>query len=229
MPYLLPILLAVAIPALVLLGRAVFAGNGFEEDPVTGKTKAKGPNRAILIAYGTAAENLLGWKDLHKFLDVTALRESGWVNRPRGEVAVPGSNAAVGPYQIRPTSSGDGPDARGRYLADPSMLQEPGLATVAIVDFFADNLANHRGATWTDLRTSAAFPFFIRGRPQSVPSNMRKNWTLPKLQKRYDDAVGRFHKDLKRVSSNLDPNAQAWADWHRVNFEDLASAMKVAR
>lgn len=183
--------------------------------------------RNELRAWGKVAEQKLGWPGLASFLDVIALGESGWRLRPRSEVAVPGSNDAVGPYQIRPTSAGDGASDRDRYRADPARLQEAGLATVAIVDFLADNLRNTPHATWEELRASAAFPFFVRGRPTSVPSGMSKSWTVAKIQKRYDDSIGRFHKHLSQARSNLNPRARAWAGPKRVNFQSLASSMGV--
>lgn len=183
--------------------------------------------RNALLQWGKLAEDVLRWPELHDFLDVVALGESGWNLRPYNEVAVPGSNDAVGPYQIRPTSSGDGKAWRDYYRADPSKLQDAGVATVAIVDFFADNLRGSPYATWEELRASAAFPFFVRGRPTRVPEAMQKSWSLASLQKRYDDSINRFRIHRGQAGSGLNPKARAWAGPKAVDFGQLARSMKV--
>lgn len=159
-----------------------------------------GQERETLARLARETEALIRWPGLSAFLDIFAQQESAWHFRPNGEVAKPGKNDAVGPYQIRPTSAGDGKEDNAVFLANPALLQDPAIATAAIVDFLADIAKGDRGATWSDLRAAGAFPTFINGRPRVLDqglANATSYKTLASQQKRYDDAVRRFRSLAK--------------------------------
>ncbi|KKK48466.1 hypothetical protein LCGC14_3144820, partial [marine sediment metagenome] len=129
----------------VLLGAAVLVvasgaaasptvnGDGNGTRPVPPPDLSQNETRALLYSYAQILEQALGWYALADFLDATAYTESRWHLRPRDHVPKSGRNRATGPYQIRPNSAGDTDELREIFLDQPWLLEDPRIATAAVV------------------------------------------------------------------------------------------------
>lgn len=167
--------------------------------PVPGKAQRK-----LLRGMGEIMQLNLNWPGLADLLDTMALTESGWKLSPNKEVASSGSNRATGPYQLRPKSAGSAQPAAmaSQFKQEPWLLEDPAIATSSIVAYFSRLSDNAPNATWGDVRASGAFPVYIHGRPTRLIEGLAKatkHKTLAMQQARYDEAIGRFKKGLKRA------------------------------
>lgn len=216
-----PILVVAAIGALTI---AVIASKKEgEQSGGGGGGKKKGiRDRGLLSQYARQAEGALGWPGLADFLDAVAYTESRWT-LTAGPPAVGPTNRATGPYQIRPNSAGDSETMRAQFRNDPKLLQDPAIATAAIVAYFSRNLSRNRDATWGMLRASGAFPAFVHGEPRTP---LTKSKSLSWWRIRYGDSIRRFEQAL-RASGNPQSmvDAIAWRNPRRVNVAWLASKL----
>lgn len=189
------------------------------------KGKARAARRLRVQALASHLENVLQWPGLADFLDMVAHGESRWTFTANKSKL--GTNAALGLFQIRPTSAFPNREFKWRIPATPSRftgkaarkfrrrqrakraiqhsaaLMDPCVNIAAAVSFLA-RMANKRGhhATWEQARAAFAYPIFIRGRPTFLPKSerIRKRYpTLAAWQGRYDAAVSRAHKSTAAI------------------------------
>jgi hypothetical protein len=228
---------ALVVLAFAMLSRARGAAVYGAKPKKTGKMKR---SRAELQGRATALAVALDWPQLDELVDATAATESGWNLRPYGRAPTPGSNKAVGPMQLRPKSAGDSPRMRELFLADPTYLEDSGVAVAAATAFWARLSDNNPDATLGMLRASFAYPIFIHGRPKSVPEVLKHRAKLDldgdgtvelwEWQTRYDDAIRRFKKALRqtRMPESL-ANKRAFPRIIRTNVIELLPLVMSAR
>ncbi len=211
--------------ALVLLAGALLArpssGGG------TGRRRRTGRARDELKGRARVLEEALSWPGLVKLVDATAATESGWNLRPYGRAPIPGSNAAVGPMQLRPRSGGDSDKMRALFLADPTYLEDSAIAVAAATAYWARLSDNNPNATFGDVRASFAFPVYIHGRPTKLIEGLAKatkHKTLSSQQQRYDDAIRNYRKALRSVRLPVSlVNAKAFPRVMKTNVMDLVA------
>lgn len=226
----------------VVLGVIIVAAGESQEPPKATKVRerlrkagrqvkgVRAARRAGLRAYGDIIESSLGWPGLATFLDMFAHGESRWT--PLANQSKLGTNAALGAYQIRPTSAFPSREFRWKIPPTPAKLNaedarkfrrkhrrrrmvqhsralmDARVNTAAIVSFMGRmHNGKTRNATWRDLDVAGAYPIFIHGRPTFLPNNKKIRARYPTLgawQQRYDEAMSRTERSAKAVGAGAD-------------------------
>ena len=208
MKYLGPILAIAGVGLIAMTATAAEAKPKKTED-ASGKKWPKGQTetRGRLKAYGTILEQALSWPELSDFLDAAAFTESRWILRPKGKVPKPGTKKAVGPYQLKPQfAAGHDAGLEARFMEEPTLLEDPAVATAGEVAMLWRNHRKNPSATRENVRASLLLPVFVHGRPtqliQSIAHISRYN-TLAKQQAEYDGSVKRFHKAAEKIGKSV--------------------------